>query len=204
MYYIYDAEGNVVVVSYTLNNFCMKIFTTSFIAFFFFLMIGCGNKVIPLKSKYQDRPYEFTVADNRELAWNKLIDLFTAKGLTIKNIDKNDGLITTDITSFLRSYTWENKDGSLINPDAFVVCSKFRGPLTLATSFTPSLITGQWIVRINQRADKIVLSVKLANASGKISIADTVLHGQETATTTYELKIESTAVFEKSVEDALK
>jgi len=116
----------------------MKIFTTSFIAFFFFLMIGCGNKVIPLKSKYQDRPYEFTVADNRELAWNKLIDLFSAKGLTIKKIDKNDGLITTDITSFLRSYTSENKDGSLINPDAFVVCSKFRDPLTLATSFTPS------------------------------------------------------------------
>ena len=96
-------------------------------------MIGCGNKVIPLKSKYQSRPYEFTVADNSELAWNKLIDLFTAKGVAIKKVDKNDGLITTDITSFLRSYTWENKDGSLINPDAFVVCSKFRGPLTLAT-----------------------------------------------------------------------
>lgn len=59
-------------------------------------------------------------------------------------------------------------------------------------------------MRINQGADKIVLSAKLANASGKISIGDTVLHGHKTATTTYELQIESTGVFKKSVEDALK
>jgi hypothetical protein len=182
----------------------MKFFIPSIIFAYLFLIVGCDNKVIPLKNKYEDKPYEFTVSNNKDLVWNKLIDLFTKKGLAIKTIDKTDGVITTDNASFINSYTWENKDGNLINPNALVVCSKFRGPFTLGTSLTPSAITGQWIVRIKQESDKTILNVKLANAIGKISIGDTGLNGHESTLSTYELRIESTGVFEKLVADVLQ
>src|SRR3954471_10243109 len=111
---------------------------------YLFLIVSCDNKVVPLQNTYQDKPYEFATSSNKEQAWNTLIDLLTAKGLAIKTIDKNDGLITTDNTSFLNSYAWENKDGSLTNPKAFVVCSKVRGPFTFPSSIRPEFIAGQW------------------------------------------------------------
>lgn len=168
-----------------------------------FLIVGCNNKVIPLKNTYQDKSYKFANSSNKEQTWNKLIDLFTAKGLAIKTIDKNDGLITTDNTSFLNSYAWENKDGSLTNPNAFVVCSKVRGFLTLASSIKPDNITGQWTVRTKQEADKTIVDIRLANAGGKVVIENSGIYGSATKET-HNLIVESTGIFEKSIEEALK
>ncbi|PZX61942.1 outer membrane protein assembly factor BamC [Hydrotalea sandarakina] len=169
-----------------------------------FLIIGCNNKVIPLKNSYQSTAYEFSTALDKDETWSALIDLFTTKGLPIKTIDKADGVITTDYVSFLNSYTWENKDGSLINPNAFVVCSKFRGPFTLTTSFTPTTLTGQWLVRIKQVSGKTVVNIKLANAKGTIGSGDINSQGDLTSVTPYDLQVESTGIFEKSVQDKLK
>lgn len=182
----------------------MKNFFKLFNLVLVFLIVGCNNKIIPLKNSYQASAYEFATSQDKDETWNTLIDLFTVKGLPIKTINKADGVITTDYISFLNSYTWENKDGSLTNPNAFVVCSKFRGPFTLATSLTPTTLTGQWLVRIKRASDKTVVTIKLANVIGKIGSGDINSQGDFTSITTHDLQVESTGIFEKSVENKLK
>jgi len=178
-----------------------------FKAFGFVLLlsiISCNNKVIPLQHAYQDKPYQFATSSTKEQVWNKLIDLFTSKGLAIKTIDKNDGLMTTDNSTFLNLYTWENKDGGLTNPNALVVCSKVRGPFTFAASLKPDDITGQWTVRTKQESNRTLVDIRLANASGKVVVENSSAYGQVATRETHNLIVESTGVFEKSIEEALK
>lgn len=181
----------------------MKILSAPFGLGIILLFAGCNNKVIPLKGVYQDKPFEFTASAPKEDIWNKLIDVFTAKGLAIKTIDKNSGIITTDNTSFLNSYTYENKDGSLATPDAMVVCSKVRGTLTLSSSIKPDVITGQWAVRVKEDGNKTIVDTKLANAVGKVIIQNPLVNGQ-TVAETHDLIVKSTGIFEKTIEEALK
>jgi hypothetical protein len=179
---------------FILLSFVLIIFTSS-----------CNNKVVPLKHQYQSNPYQFSSASSRDVVWNKLIDFLTASSLAIKMVDKNSGLITTDNTSFLDSFAWENKEGNLTNPSALVVCSKVRGLFTFGTSLKkPDYVTGQWTIRIKEETDSITVAVKLANAAGQIIIGDQVLNNGYSTRETYNLAVKSTGVFEKSIEDALK
>lgn len=166
------------------------------------VLAGCNNRIVPLQGTYQDQPYQIVTTASKEQVWTKLVDLFTAKGLAIKTIDKNDGIITTDHTSFLDSYAWESKGGILTNPSALVVCSKVRGAFTIPASLKPTVLTGQWAVRVKQEGDKTIINTRLANAAGKIEIDHT---GYSYATKeTYNLMVRSTGIFEKSIEAALK
>lgn len=180
---------------------------TTFCAAFSFtvllLFIGCNSKTAPLKGVYQDKTYEFITSDSKEKVWNKLLDFFTTEGLIIKTIDKTSGLIVTDITSFLHSYTREAKDGSLIDKNAKVVCSKARGPVAFAAKSKPDVITGQWIVRVKEEADKITVGVKLVNVDGRIVLQDSTAN-RIVPEANYYLTVKSTGVFEKSVEAFLR
>jgi len=158
---------------------------------------SCNNELIPLEQTYQDNPYEFSVSATKDEVWTKLVQLLTSKGLAIKTIDKSNGLITTDNISFLNSYSFENNDGGLTNPNAFVVCTKVRGPFTFTASLKPDAISGQWTVLTKQADDKTLVDIKLANASGKVVVEDADTRE------THNLTVTSTGVFEKSVQDAL-
>ena len=169
------------------------------------LITSCNNKVVPLQQTYQDKPYQFSVAASKDQVWTRLIDVLTSKGLAIKTIDKNSGLITTDHTSFLSSYFFESKNGSLTNPNAIVVCTKVRGPFTFATSLKPESIAGQWTVITKQADDKTLVDIRLTNASGKVVVVeDGGTYGQGVTRETHNLLVKSTGVFEKSVENDLK
>ena len=166
-------------------------------------LTSCNNKVVPLQGAYQDKPYQIVTTASKDQVWNKLIDLFTAKGLAIKTIDKNDGIITTDNTSFLNSYTWERKGSVLANSDALVVCSRVRGLFTVSSSLKPTALTGQWAVRVTQEGDKTIVDTRLANATGKVEIENTGLYGYPVKET-HDLIVKSTGLFEKAIETALK
>lgn len=181
----------------------MKTFSAACSFTILLLFIGCNFKTRPLKGVYQDKTYEFVTADSKEKVWNKLLDFFTAEGLIIKTIDKTSGLIVTDITSFLHSYTREAKDGSLIDSNAKVVYSKVRAPLTFALTNKPDVITGQWIVRVKEEANKTMVGVKLANIDGRIVLKDSSAN-RIVPEANYNLTVKSTGVFEKAVEAALK
>src|SRR6476620_6583690 len=138
-------------------------------AFTSLLVMGCDNKVIPLQNTYQDKSYEFSVPSAKDKVWTELIDLFHTKGVAIKTIDKKEGVITTENTSFLNSYSWEDKNGGLTNPNAFVVCSKVRGTFTFPPSLKPDSVTGQLTVLLKEESDKTFVSIGLTNASGVVS-----------------------------------
>jgi L-arabinose isomerase len=129
--------------------------------------------------------------------------VFTTKGLAIKTIDKNSGVITTDNTSFINSYTYETKDGNLANPYAMVVCNKVRGLLTLSSLIKPDVITGQWAIRVKEDGNRTIVDTKLANVVGKVVIQNPPVNVQ-TVAETHNLIVKSTGVFEKTIEDVLK
>jgi len=181
----------------------MKIRPHIVIAFFLFLMVGCDNKLIPLKYAYQQEAYEFKTNSSKDRAWDQLIDLLTKNGLAIKTINKADGLITTETTSFLDSYTWENRHGTIMSPNAIVVCSRYRGMLTVGQSFKPNTLTGQWIVRLKEEEGKTAVMVKLANASGEVFVTGSDAHQPGEPASPYALQVRSTGVFERSIEHSL-
>lgn len=181
----------------------MKTFSAAFSFTILLLSIGCNFKTTPLKGVYQDKTYNFVTSDSKEKVWNKLLDFFTTEGLVIKTIDKTSGLIVTDITSFLNSYTREAKDGSLIDSNAKVVYSKVRGQLTFALTNKPDVITGQWIVRVKEQADTTIVGIKLANIDGRIVLQDSSAN-RIVPEANYKLIVKSTGVFEKAVQAALK
>ena len=181
----------------------MKTFSAAFSFTILLLSIGCNFKTPQLKGIYQDKTYNFVTSDSKEKVLNKLLDFFTTEGLIIKTIDKPSGLIVTDITSFLNSYTCEAKDGSLIDSNAKVVYSKVRGQLTFALTNKPDVITGQWIVRVKEQADTTIVGIKLANIDGRIVLQDSSAN-RIVPEANYKLIVKSTGVFEKAVQAALK
>ncbi|WP_298391264.1 hypothetical protein [Hydrotalea sp.] len=84
-------------------------------------------------------------------------EFFTQKGIAIKAIDKTDGIITTENTSFMNAYTWENLEHQLMNPAACVVCAKYKSWMAIGPSFLPQSVTGQWIVHVYEQNNKTVV-----------------------------------------------
>ncbi|HJV19319.1 MAG TPA: hypothetical protein VJ552_05520 [Sediminibacterium sp.] len=167
----------------------MKYLTLTLVFTITIIFSGCENKLIPLKGIYSS-PYKVKFSSSRESLWPKLIEIITSKGLSIKTLDEKAGVITTDNTSFIDKYTWENEDGSLLNSKAFVVCNKYRGILTLSKSLNPANISGQWSFFVKQGSNNTTLEISLANAIGKID--------------GHLLTVKSTGEFEKSINALLQ
>jgi hypothetical protein len=85
---------------------------------------GFDASLVPLKGKYLDAPSEITLTRSADSTWLKIADLFAAKGLKVKSIDKNKWQIITAKTSFISAYTFEGKEGRLEEPQAWVVLPK--------------------------------------------------------------------------------
>ena len=96
-----------------------KIFITIICALF---ISSCGSsKLMPLKGKYPDTPYQVKTSKSFEQVWDNLVDLILLKGVINKIIDKSSGLITSDKAILTR--TIENKDGSLQKSSSFYCSS---------------------------------------------------------------------------------
>gem|GEM_PF-5183317 len=83
------------------------------------------------------------------------------------------------------------------------MCSKVRGPFTFSASLKPNNIAGQWTVRTKQESGQTLVDISLANAEGEVEIENSGAYGNATKET-HNLIVESTGVFEKSIEEALK
>ena len=160
-------------------------------------LISCTISKSTLKGKYQDTPFQIETSKSFEETWSKLIDLFAQKGLSIKIIDKSSGLITSEKTSFLSSFTYEDALGKPINPNAFVVSAKTS---FMGTAYPPQSLTGEWNVRIKQGDGKTIINVNLVNLTGQYVMAATRYGGQ----TTGEIDAKSTGVFEKLIADQIR
>jgi len=108
---------------------------------------GCTPDSVPLKGKYIDNPIELTSTKTSDSLWLKIRQIFTEKGLVIKKVDAEKGLIVTTKTSFNSAYTHEDKDGKLVEPQAWVVLQK---DFTKRKEWNPKTIYSEWKIQINE------------------------------------------------------
>jgi hypothetical protein len=164
--------------------------------------VSCNNKAMSFKGEYAVKPAKIVVS-SKEKAWTKIIETCLANGWTVKTLDKSNGLITTETSSFLNSYTWEHKDGSITDPKAFVVCAKLRGLFTINKSIKPTVLQGQWSFYIRDEEGRTVVETALTNATGKIE-NNPGKYDRSVESYNYNIEVRSTGVFEKIIEEAMK
>jgi hypothetical protein len=108
---------------------------------------GCNPNSIPLKGNYPTGSTEIVINEPSDSIWSKLEGLFTANGLLIKNIDKKKGLILTKKTSFIPAYTFEDKDGQLQEPMAWIVLARVKAN---KKEWNPKSIYSQWSIQLTE------------------------------------------------------
>src|SRR5688572_26949814 len=113
----------------------------------FIIVNGCTPDSVPLKGKYADKPIEFTSTRTIDSLWLNISQLFAEKGLVIKKVDAEKGLIVTTKTSFISAYTHEDEGGKLVEPQAWVVLQK---DFTKRKEWDPKTIYSEWKIQINE------------------------------------------------------
>jgi hypothetical protein len=121
--------------------------TYSFLVIIAMIMNGCNPELVPLKGKYENSPFEITSTKPGDSLWVNITQLFETKGLVLKHIDKKKGLLTTTKTSFIPVYTFEDPDGQLIKPEAWVVIKK---TIVNKKEWNPKSIYSRWNIQITE------------------------------------------------------
>lgn len=136
----------------------MKLLLFASLVFF----TGCvSTKVIPIKGTYPETPIIINSTKTFDQAWDKLIDIFAQKGLSIRIIDRSSGLIISDKSEL--STTYENETGKPVDETAFIVVSSViqygkKVPVTGTSSgaYAQTKVAyparGDWNVRIKSNA----------------------------------------------------
>ena len=106
---------------------------------------GCSPVEVPLKSTYSDHITEITSTKSIDSIWLNLSEIFMKNGLPIKYIDKKKGLIRTQKMRINAAYTFEDTEGRLQHPGAWVVLTKVFNRKKL---WNPKNIYGQWTIQI--------------------------------------------------------
>ena len=159
-------------------------------------MYGCAE-MTPIQGNYGGNN-TFTTDKKVDEVWSSIIDLFSSKGVSIKVIDKQSGLIVSDNSSLLNNYTFEDKEGKLENPNAWVVLER-RGN-GLGGVFRPDKLTGDWNIRIKELNNKTVISVNLVNLNASLYVPPT----NYASGNILPFNSKSTGVFEKLIFDNIK
>ena len=147
----------------------MKLFTLAALL----LLFSCRTaKVIPLKGNYEKTPVIYTSEKPVNEIWDNLIDLFAQRGLPIKFTDKNSGLIISD--NMALTATWEDKNGTLLHPDANIVVRKIYNVAanavlpetrsgTLKKSKQPDECRAEWNVRLKANGSGTSININLVH-----------------------------------------
>jgi hypothetical protein len=172
-------------------------------------LTSCMPKLIPLKGNYPVTPIIYNSTKSFDKCWDRLIDVFAQKGLTIKIIDRTSGLLISD--SYALTATVENKNGVVENKDAFIAIGKlnYNGIIKPITGYEgvysskkkqePNPVYGEWNVRLK--------SISTGGTSVNINI-NTVYYEFKVNSNTSPKKesltnYKTTGVFEKLIFDLI-
>ena len=148
---------------------------TLFVITIAILTFSCTPKIYPVQNHYADLPYTVRTENTFDNVWDKLVDLFAQNGLSIKLIDRSSGLIVSDNSPI--TTTWEDKHGDLVHPDADIVVPKmkqndwqvfipfFGGYYKKSELKNPSVVRGEWNVRIKKDGEGAIINVNLVNVT---------------------------------------
>jgi len=164
---------------------------------------SCTFKTIPIKGQYLDGPYLDTTTLSKEAVWDKIIDFYSQKGLSIKIIDHSSGLIISDRT--VLTTTFEDNKGQPIKSAAWIVLPKTINPND-RKPFAPGSITGEWNIHIKELSDKRTsINVNLVNINGTEEIVAKVGSSYKTTKQIIPLvSYKSTGNFERMITDFIK
>lgn len=157
-------------------------------------------KFVSLVGSYPQAPFIFSSDKPREKVWDNVVDLFAQKGISIKIIDKGSGLIISEPTAL--SWSYEDKNGKLVNPSAQVAIYKKINNMSGRT-VDPVKVFGEWNIRIKDNDGKTSINVNIVNIKHEDSYV--VNYRLEYRTEDYqENAIRSTGNFEKTIADYVK
>lgn len=138
------------------------------------VLLGCSDKVIPIKGSYPTPPIQQRTEKSFDEVWDKLVDVFAQKGLSIKIIDRSSGLIVSG--AYQLETTIEDKNNNLLNPKAYIVVAKTHEtgsgkdvPITgygfakKTGKMIPTDAFGELNVRIKKDGSGSIINVNLVN-----------------------------------------
>jgi len=118
-----------------------------------------------IKGEYQNKPFIIYSDKSIDELWSNIIDLFAQNGLPIGMMDKPDGFITSGKISMISRYSFENKNGQLIHPTAWIVLGKIANP---NMELKPSEVTADWNIRIKDLGKNRSINVNLVNIEASL------------------------------------
>lgn len=128
----------------------MKSYSKQYLSFLIIATVvinACNPTKVDLKGKYLASPLEISSTKSIDSIWSDVTRLFATNGLSIERIEKKKGLIVSTKTSFIPVYTFEDKDGRLQKPKAWVVLPRV---VVNKKEWNPKTIYSEWSVQINE------------------------------------------------------
>ena len=140
-------------------------------------LVSCSpSAVIPFKGTYPVTPIIVKSEKTFDETWDRLVDVFTQKGLSIKMLDKSSGLIVSQKS--LLPVTFEDKSGNPVNSQAFIVVpsvvamgrrqpisGSLAGPYATEKQIAEKAVPvyGDWNVRIKPNGNNSTITVNINN-----------------------------------------
>jgi hypothetical protein len=170
------------------------------VALMAFLSSCTTTKIIGIKGRYPEPPIITNSDRSFEKVWEKTVDYFAEHGIPIKIIDKSSGLIISDKTKL--TWSFEKKDGSLFCNNCYVVLQQIMDNMH-GKPFAPTVVTGEWNIRIKNSGDGSSINVNLYNIEATYG---TYYYSTYTHNIISPIKVEgkTTGIFEKTFEEAVK
>lgn len=161
------------------------------------ILFSCTTRLIPLRGKYPQPPFEITTTQQYEQMWNKVVDVFTERNIPIKIIDKSSGLIVSDKISM--GTTVENRNGVPVSDKAFIVVPGYYDPATRKniSAFPLDNYSGSISVRVKTKENNVTVSVSISGVTAQSYMSGKMQNGDIT-------NFKSTGKFEQSFFDLLK
>jgi hypothetical protein len=154
----------------------MKIRKTCSIILLFFVYIfinACNPVIVPLKGQYATSTKETFSSLSNDSIWSNIEHLFITHGLPVTKVDKTNEIITTRKTAFIPIYTFENENGQLQEPDAWVVLPKTS---VKEKQWKPKSIYSQWHIQLTDlgsgttsiKVDPVIVCTYYPNSFGRV------------------------------------
>lgn len=164
------------------------------------LFASCAPKIVPPIGVYESKSVEQTYTGQFEIIWEKVIAMFSKKGISVKVIDKSSGFISVHYPT--APFTTEDKGGKLVDSNAWVVTAKIYDPIG-RKYYSGNEGPIDWNIYIRKTTDKVTtVNIKLVDDP---TILNFYSPGYiENAKRTYKVKAYSTGVFERLLAEQIR
>ena len=174
-----------------------KLFSLVAVLLLAIMVNSCSPTIYPLRGNYE-LISSITTSTPYDKVWNNVIDFFAENNIPIGTLSKDSGIITaTNISLDEKVVSYENKDGVIVNSNAWFVVPYFSGVNVVGARATCS-----FNVRVRQLEDgNVRIQVNISNLTGyyTIEILDPLTLKKEIVRNNYPRECCSTGKFEAAL-----